>query len=132
MIISRYRESSGLVVTHFGSRHTYDDAINALNELIEMTKGSPEIYEIVIHEDDITIDVSDTQIVSLQEKVLSTFQNYQKGALAFVADIDLVFGLCRQLEIMMENADIAISVFRSEELARKWIKEIQTIHNKQQ
>ena len=53
MKISRYREPTGLILTHFGSRHTYDDAVNALNELTEITKGSSRIYEIVIHEDDL-------------------------------------------------------------------------------
>ena len=93
-----------------------------------MTQGSSEIYEIVIHEDDLSIDVNDTQIISIRDKVKSTFVNYKKGALAFVANTDFIFGLCRQLEIMMENVNIAVSVFRSEELARQWIKEMQSIH----
>ncbi len=128
MKISRYREPSGLILTHFGHLHTYDDAINALSELNEMTKGSSEVYEIVIHEDDFKIAVEKKQINSIRSKVQSTFQQYEKGALAFVANVDLIFGLCRQLEIMMENDGIAVSVFRSEELARKWIKEIQSMH----
>ena len=128
MKISRYREPSGLILTHFGNRHTYDDAIQALNELVDLTRGSSEIYEIVIHEDDLSIDVSETQITSIRDKVKSTFINYKKGALAFVANTDFIFGLCRQLEIMMDNANIAVSVFRSEELARQWIKEMQSIH----
>ena len=115
-------------MTHFGNLHTYDDAINALSELNEMTKGSSEVYEIVIHEDDFKIDVDKNQIKSIRSKVKSTFQHYNKGALAFVANTDLIFGLCRQLEIMMDNDRIAVSVFRSEKLARKWIKEIQAMH----
>ena len=118
-------------MTHFGNRHTYEDAIDALDELNALTEGSSEIYEIVIHEDDLIIDVKKDQIKSLRGKVQSTFKKYQKGALAFVANTDLVFGLCRQLQIMMENDSIAVSVFRSEELARSWIKEIQSIHKRQ-
>jgi hypothetical protein len=114
-------------LTHFGHLHTYDDAINALDELLEMTKESSEVYEIVIHEDDFKISVDKNQIDSIRSKVQSTFQQYKHGALAFVANIDLIFGLCRQLEIMMENDGIAVSAFRSEELARKWIKEMQTM-----
>ena len=128
MKISRYREPSGLILTHFGNRHTYDDAIDALDELTEMTKGSSTIYEIIIHEDDFTIDVNRDKIEAIRGKVQTTFQQYNKGALAFVSNIELVFGLCRQLQMMTENENLAISVFRTEELARKWIKEIQSMH----
>ncbi len=132
MKISRYREPSGLILTHFGGRHTYDDAINALEELNQMTEGSSVIYEIVVHDDDIKIEVSEEQITSLRGKVRRAFLKYTKGALAFVANSDFVFGLCRQLELMMDNANIVVSVFRSEELARRWIKEIQSIQERQE
>ena len=128
MKISRYREPSGLILTHFGKRHTYDDAIGALTEITEMTEGSSEIYEIIIHDDDFSIDVSEDSLKSLPGKVQSTFGTYARGALAFVANIDLVFGLCRQLEMLMENAAIQVAVFRSEALARSWIAEIQSLH----
>lgn len=127
MKISRHREPSGLVVTRFGGRHTYEDANAALLELREMTGESPSVYEIVVHDDDLTIDLSRAEVEALKSDVISTFSSYQRGGLAFVANVDVVFGLCRQLEFMMENARIAISVFRSEELARQWIEEIRSI-----
>ena len=130
MKISRYREPSGLILTHFGSRHTYEDAIGALSELSEINKGSPEIYEIVIHEEDLLIDVSREKIEELKERVKEAFRSYRKGAVAFVAKKDLIFGMCRQLELIMDNEKIAIAVFRTEQLAREWIKEIQHIHRK--
>ena len=128
MKISRYREPSGLILTHFGNRHTYEDAVGALDELTEMTKGSTVVYEIVIHEDDFTIDVKNDQIEAIRNKVYSTFQQYNKGALAFVSNIELVFGLCHQLQIMMKNENVVVSVFRTEGLARQWIKEIKSVH----
>jgi hypothetical protein len=130
MKISRFREPSGLILTHFGRRHTFDDAMGALNELVEITSGSSEIYDIVIHEDDLEIDLSGNQMVDLRERVKETFRKYQRGALAFVANADFVFGLCRQLELMMGSDSIAVSVFRTEELARKWINEMQSLHNR--
>ena len=132
MKISRDVEPTGLIVTHFGSRHTYDDAIDALNELVEITRGSSEVYEIIIHEHDLEIDVSDKHITELRGKVKSTFNEYTKGALAFVASADYIFGLCRQLQMMIENECIAASVFRTEELARKWITEMQSMHCKKE
>jgi hypothetical protein len=129
MKISRQQEPSGLVLTRFGGNHSYEDATNALTELVQMTEESGQVFEIVVHQDDFTIDLEDEQIINLREKVRSAFNSYKKGGLAFVSNKDLVFGFCRQLGLMMENENIAIAVFRTEELAREWIKEIQVIQN---
>jgi hypothetical protein len=123
-------ETSGLVVTHFGGIHTYNDAIDALQEILEMHRGRRDIYEIIIHSDDIEIQLTSERISMLREEVKKTFLNFEKGALAFVCNTDLMFGLCRQLEMTMDNEKIAISVFRSEGLARSWVDEIKTIHEK--
>lgn len=129
MKISREMESAGLVVTHFGGKHTYDDAIDALNEIQELHREKKDIYEIVIHSDDMKTHLSSEEISRLRENVIKTFSDFDKGAIAFVCNQDLIFGLCRQLEIMMDNEKIAISVFRSEDLARKWIDEIKAVQN---
>jgi hypothetical protein len=65
----------------------------------------------------------------MSKRVISTFETSERGALAVVAKNDMVFALTRMLSTTIENERIAISVFRSEELARKWIQEIRTIHN---
>ena len=49
MKIARTMELSGLVVTQFGGKHTYEDAVDALVELEAMHRGRTEIYEIVIN-----------------------------------------------------------------------------------
>jgi hypothetical protein len=64
-------------------------------------------------------------------KVISTFEHFERGALAVVANSDYIFGLTRMLTATVENELIAISVFRSEALARKWIQEIRELHNKE-
>ena len=119
-----------MVVTHFGGIHTYSDATDALQEITEMHKDKNDIYEIVIHSDDMEIHFADSQIPALREKVKEAFVRFDRGALAFVSTKDHIFGLCRQLEMTMDNERIAISVFRSEGLARKWIDEIRSVHEK--
>jgi hypothetical protein len=129
MKLKREIEQDGLVVTHFGGLHTYDDAIEALNELYELNKGEKSIYEIVINEDDIELEISKDEGQLLIGKVESTYEKFEIGALAIVANSDFVFGMSRRLEISIHNERIAISVFRSEGLARTWIQEIRDLHS---
>ena len=128
----RQIEKDGLIVTHFGGLHTYDDAEEALNELLEINNDPDQIYEIVINDDDIILSFSRGEEKLLIDKVKSIYGKFQKGALAIVAESDIIFGLSRMLGISIENEFIAVSVFRSEDLARKWIEEIRKLHNQGQ
>lgn len=129
MKISRQVEEDGLIVTRFGGIHTYYDAFEALNELVELNKGRRSVYEIVINDDGIELDLSRTEEELLIRKVESTYTEFDIGALAVVASTDFVFGLSRMLEISIHNERIAIAVFRSEKLARDWIQEVRELHN---
>ncbi len=125
----RYIEKDGLIVTRFGKEHTYNDAAEALDELLKINLGKNEIYEIVINDDDLKLNFSRDEIDLLVEKVESTFGRFEHGALAIVAGRDFAFGMSRMLQMSIANEKIAVSVFRSEELARKWIQEIKAMHN---
>ena len=125
----RQIETDGLIVTHFSGTHTYQDAIKALDELLELNKGASEIYEIVINDYDLKIKFSPNERELIGHKVESTFSHFKKGALAVVAKHDLAFGLSRMLEMSVNNELITVAVFRSEDLARKWIQEIRGLHN---
>ena len=129
MKIERQIEKDGLIVTHFGGLHTYNDAFEALNELDELNRGKKFIYEIVINDDDIELSFSREEEQLLIKKVETTYNKFSLGALAVVACNDFIFGMSRLLEISIQNELIAISVFRSEALARMWIDEIKELHN---
>ena len=129
MKLKRQKEKDNLIITHLGGHHTYDDAIAALDELLEMNKGNKEIYEIVINSDDMEIDFTQGQISLLAETLKSVFQNFERGASAVVANKDFILGMCRMVQAMIDNDRIAVSAFRTEELARQWIQEIRTLHN---
>ncbi len=126
----RYVEKNGLIVTRFGEEHTYNDAVEALDEILKINLGKNEIYEIVINDDDIKLKISRDESDLLHRKVTSTFEKFEYGALAIVAGHDLVFGMSRMLEMSIANEKIAVAVFRSEDLARQWIQEIKAMHNK--
>ncbi len=126
----RYIEKNGLIVTRFSGEHTYNDAAEALDEILKINSGKNEIYEIVINDDDIKLKISRDESDLLHKKVKSTFEKFDHGALAIVAIHDLVFGMSRMLEMSIVNEKIAVAVFRSENLARKWIQEIKAMHSK--
>jgi hypothetical protein len=54
----------------------------------------------------------------------SLFKGFKKAAIAFVTDHDPVFGLCRQLQMRIENEYIQLCIFRNEETAMHWLHEI--------
>ena len=131
MKTKRQVEQDGLIVTHFCGLHTYKDAIKALNELVELNDGRKSIYEIIVNDEDIKLEFSREEEQDLIGKVESNYAKYDNGALAVVAYSDFVFGMSRMLEISVHNERMAISVFRSEELARKWIGEIKGLQSRQ-
>ncbi len=129
MKLKRQLEKDGLIVTRFGGVQTYNDVFEALKELSELNKGRESVYEIVINDDDIDINISREEEQLLISNVEHTYAKFDIGALAVVANSSFVFGLSRMLEMSIQNERIAISVFRSEELARKWIQDIRGLHN---
>ena len=129
MKISRQIEIDDLIITRFGGTHTYRDAVESLDELLVLNKGKDRIYEIVINSEDLDLQFTRNEEQSLIYKVESTYSNFSGGALAVVAYSDLVFGLSRLLQSSIQNERMVISVFRSEELARKWIKEMKELQS---
>lgn len=125
----RQAEKDGLIVTHFGGLHTYDNAKEALEELPLINHNKKQIYEIVINDDDIKLDFSREEEQHLIDKVKSIFGKFERGALAIVTNHDLVFGLSRMLEMTIENEQIVVSLFRTEDSARKWIQEAREMYN---
>jgi hypothetical protein len=97
---------------------------------LDLNKGNESIYEVVINEEDISLHFTKEEEQLLIKKVESVYSSFLNGALAVVANNDFVFGMSRLLEFSIQNERIAISIFRSEELARRWIDEIRELHSK--
>lgn len=129
MATHRIKEEDGLIVTSFSGKHTYGDASLALDSLLELTVGESEIYEVVINSKDIDLAFSRQEEKLIAEKTEEIFSKFESGGLAIVAKTDLVFGLSRVLQSSIDNERITIAVFRSEELARKWIEEVRYLHH---
>jgi len=128
MATHRIKEEDGLIVTRFSGKHTFRDASLALDELLVLNTGESEIFELVINSEDIEIAFTRVEEKLIAEKTEDAFSQFESGGLAIVAKTDLVFGLSRVLQSSIDNERIAIAVFRSEELARKWIEEVRYLH----
>ena len=87
-----------------------------------------EIFELVINCKDVELVFSRAEEKLIVEKIQETFSHFESGGLAIVAKTDLVFGLSRVLQSSIEKERIAVAVFRSEELARRWIEEVRYLH----
>lgn len=125
----RQIEKDGLIVTYFCGLHTYRDAEEALDELLEIDGEAKQVHEIVINDADMKLDFTRAEEQLIIDKAKATFEKFERGALAVVANHDVVFGLSRMLATTIENDQIAVSVFRTEGLARKWIQEMREMQN---
>lgn len=86
------------------------------------------IYELVLHSDDVKLLMDSNKSTTSAETLKIVMEEIKRGAIAFVSDRDYIFGLCRQLEIRLENEFIQMCVFRTEETARKWLHEMQSLN----
>ena len=83
-----------------------------------------EIYDLVIHADDTSFRLEPDDIAILVNRVKEVLKVYKRGAIAFVSTDDLMFGICRQIQIQIENEFIQVCVFRTVQTAMNWLHEI--------
>ena len=126
---SRHLNEDGILITSFSGVIPLQELIDLQNELIKYACDK-EIYELVIHPDDVKISQDSNESLQSAENIARVMKKFKKGAIAFVAKGDFIFGILRQLQIRVENEFIQMSVFRTEETAMEWIKEIKLINNK--
>lgn len=102
------------------------DLKQSLDSLCDLKKfvKDRKLYEIVIHDRNASIDVSYEDSTQLVKEALILFNSLDAGGIAFVADNDLLFALCRQLQMQISNEKVLINVFRYESTAMQWLTEI--------
>jgi len=121
----RHIDTKGILVTELSGTITLEDTLKVFDDLKEYI-DSDEIYDLVVHSDDSEFLLSSDDAVILVNHVKEGLKRYKKGAIAFVSCKDLIFGVCRQLQIQTENEFIQICVFRTTQTATNWINEIKS------
>ncbi len=120
---SRIVDSHGVLITRLTGTVTLDDLIALQNEMPRYERDG-EFYELVVHEQYMEILQDSDESIASANNMKKILKGFKKAAIAFVTYHDLVFGLCRQLQMRLENEYIQLCVFRNEETALKWLHEI--------
>ena len=123
MVFEREQIDSGIVKTTIDGVMDLDMSLSSLNDLRNFVHEN-RLFEAVIHTENASIDVSYNEVGPLITKALEIFNNLDAGAIAFVTDDDTIFGLCRQLQMQLENDKVQVTVFRREQTAMNWLQEI--------
>lgn len=121
----RHVDSHGVVITRLTGVVTLNESIEIQNELGNYVRDE-EIYELVIHPDNSKIVQNTNESIISSDNVQKVLKKFKKGAIAFVADNDYIYGICRQLQMRVDNEHIQLCVFRTEETALKWLYEIKS------
>jgi hypothetical protein len=122
---SRFVDADGVLITTLSGVVTLKEMIELEEELRSYVHGE-DVYELVLHSDDVEIALDRNESIISANHVKSILNEFRNGAIAFVSDKDFVFGLCRQLQIRAQNELIQMCVFPTEEAARKWLLEMQS------
>jgi hypothetical protein len=120
---TRSIDPSGVLITRLSGTVTLQDLIALQNDMPGYAEDN-EYYELVIHEEDMEILQDTNESIASASNMKRILKDFKRAAIAFVTDHDLVYGLCRQLQMRLENEFIQLCVFRNEETAIKWLHEI--------
>ena len=120
---TRKLDSHGVLITRLTGTITLDDLIILQNEMPRYAEDD-EFYELVVHEQNMEILQNTDESIASANNMKRILKEFKKAAIAFVTNHDLVYGLCRQLQMRLENEYIQLCVFRNEETALKWLHEI--------
>jgi hypothetical protein len=120
MAYIRSLEENGLFVSrHSGEVFIYDFMLILL-DLNDKFK-SEYLKEIIIFPNGCDLDISFLNARAFVFEMERLLYSLPPGYLAFVAQSDIAFGTCRQLQIQLESEIVRLRVFRTEFEARKWI-----------
>ena len=102
------------------------EEIKKLQDELHSYLHDGEIYELVIHKPGTMMNLDMDDANESADNIRKVMRDINRGAIAFVSDEDLVFGLCRQLQIRVGNDFVQMCVFRSEETALIWLNEMKS------
>ena len=128
MPYNRIKEPDGLVITEvFGDISPQEQT--ATFENLESYIENNELNEIIIHSPDTDID-ENYEITKNSLAIAARVLKGVKVRIAFVSGNDLIYNLCRQLQSFLVDENIVINVFRTENAARNWMKEVKKNNKK--
>lgn len=129
MPITRKFEGENLVVTVLSGQVSHYELQQSLDELPKIAPNLYEWFELVVCDHDLQVETSNKMNKIIFNMAVHVFNKFEKATISVVCPTDKAFRLARRLETNIVNEKIDVSVFRTEETARKWIDEIRSFHN---
>ena len=129
MAITRKIEDENLVVTVLSGRVSHHDLLKSFDELPQITHNLSELYELVINADDLHLESSNEMTKKIINKAAYVFNKYERATISIVSPKDLSFGIAMQFRANIISEKIDITVFRTEESARKWLDEMRSLYS---
>jgi hypothetical protein len=128
MPITRKIEDKNLIVTVQNDRVSHHAIMQAFDELPKITPNLSEMYELVIITDNIKSDLTNERNQKVIDKAARVYKNFKSATISIVCPTGFSFRFAKQFVDSIVNEKVDVSVFRTEESARKWIDEIRSFH----
>ena len=125
---SRFVDSDGILITTISGVVTFNELIQLEYDLTSYIKDAC-IYEMAIHSDDVELSIGVNDSNNSAKTLKVVMNGLRNGAIAFVSKRDYIFGLCRRMQMLIDNEFVQINVFRNEETAHKWLNEMKSYNN---
>jgi hypothetical protein len=121
MGLSRTVDASGIVTSRISGTIDLKDCLASARELVGMARGN-RLYEIVIYDPGCTIGISFTESAKLLGASKELLAPLELSVFAFVAPNSLIFALCRQFQMQLEEKNIKAAVFHDQAAAETWVR----------
>ena len=118
----RRMRPDGVVETVIKKPLTPKETTDCVHNLREYTIDN-KLYEIVSCEQECIFDASSRHSYETVEAALIILGAMDAAYVAFVAENDVTFGMCRQLAMRIDAPSVKLNVFRDAESAEAWLKE---------
>lgn len=123
MALKRTVGADGVLITEVYGAFRKEESFRLIDDVPHYISNH-QLYEIVLISDELEVAQEYPNFFTLQARARSVFDMVERGAIAYVAKSDLVFGLCRQFQAAVDNEHLQLCVFRSFDTAKQWILEM--------
>ena len=122
--IRRRKRASGIVETRVSGVVSLEIALDEMAQLEHWVEDG-RWFELVLHDERALIDIDYASGDEFATRGRAFLDSLHAGAIALVAEEDVAYGRCRQMQLRADSSRIEIEVFRDDAIARAWLDEKQ-------
>lgn len=122
----RRRKRAGFVETRVSGVVSCAVVLEAIAQLPSLVENG-EWYELVLHDEHALLDIGYDAGDEIADRARAFLDSLRDGAIALVAEQDVSYGRCRQIQLRLDSSRIEIEVFRNSVSARAWLDDKQSL-----